>query len=79
MNKQQYIQSRNNNQINMELAWEMYINTEHSTPKVPQQIFYQIFPYWLQMVGNVEYYLSYYDQKFEVMKLIGLQGEITYL
>lgn len=79
VNKQEYIQLRKQNRIHFGLALELYINTEHPTPKLHQQQFLNIFPVWLQHFGsNMELYFNYYDSKFEVIKVIGVDGNILY-
>lgn len=80
MTKQEYIQSRNANRIHLSLAYEMYINSEISNPKLPPHIFQELFQMWLGFSqSNCERYFKHYDEKFEVIKLVGLQGEIKYI
>lgn len=78
--KQHYINTRNQSQIDMNLAYELYVETEYPTPKVPIQIFQQLFNHWLQFGGsNLEKYFKHYDQKFNVRMLTKKDGSVLFL
>lgn len=85
MTKEHYIACRNSGQIDLQLAWEMYINTEHSTQKIPIHIFHQLFPQWIQFQsqwGGADFlgnYFAYYDQKFELRELILKDGSKKFI
>ncbi len=66
MNKEQYLKNKLEGKIDFESAYEMYMETDHPTPKVPLQVFVQVFPMWFQMnSGDVRKYWEFYDKKFD--------------
>lgn len=76
MKREEYVQMRNSNTISMELAWEFYQKTPHKSPKVPIQLFEQIFPMFLQGIlmfnSTIDKLYLHYDMKFNVHKLDGI-------
>lgn len=79
MTKQSYLQHRALNQIHFGLAYEMYSNSEYNKSNLPPQVFMELLSMWLQYSGsNMELYFQHYDMKYEVVKLIGVDGNVSY-
>ena len=78
--KQEYLHSRNNNQIHLGLVWEFYIETKHERPKIPYQMFEQLFQVWANnFQPSLERYFIHFDTKFDIMKLTLKTGQTKYI
>ena len=79
MTKQEYIDQRSRNVIDLRLAWEMYNNVSHPHPKVPGEIFQQLFPHYINLVnGDMTEYWNYHDKHFNVNQLIKQDGSVMF-
>lgn len=68
MQKDQYLALKEKRQIDISLAYEMYNDIEHKSPKIPMSDFIHIFPMWITMTGsNCEKFWEYFDKKFEIV------------
>lgn len=78
--REHYINTRTQNQLDLGLAYELYMETEHPTPKLPLQHFQHLFMQWVQFSGSeLEKYFQHYDQKFNVRKLTKKDGSVIFL
>lgn len=88
MDKEQYLHLRNSGQIDLNLAWEYYNQTEswildengNTVPKLPFPFFMQLFQMWLSSgMATLERFYKHYDIKFGVNKLTQVNGNYKYI
>jgi hypothetical protein len=79
MTKQDYINQRTQNMVDFQLGWEMYISVLKGNPPIPQHLFNQLFPMYIEVIrGDMTGYFRYYDQKFGVNQLTKKDGSVIY-
>jgi hypothetical protein len=79
MTKPQYIHLRSTNQINIGLAYQMYISVLPNEPKIAPHLFNQVFPIYVNMLnGDMTNYWKWCDIKFEVNVLVKKDGNVIY-
>lgn len=79
MTKQQYIQLRSSNQVDMGLAYQMYVSVLPNEPKIAPHLFNQMFPIYINMLqGDMTNYFMYWDQHFNLITLVKLDGNVLY-
>jgi len=79
MTKPQYIHLRSTNQIDIGLAYQMYISVLPNEPKIAPHLFNQVFPIYVNMLnGDMTNYWKWCDIKFEVNVLVKKDGNVIY-
>lgn len=79
MTKQDYIQLRSTNQIDLGLAYQMYMSVLPNEPKITPHLFNQVFPIYVNMLnGDMTNYYAYWDQHFGVNMLIKKDGNVIF-
>lgn len=77
--REHYLNLRNTNQLDINLLYEFYINSEYSNPKFPFEVFTNLFQMWMMHVGsNLEKFFQFYDMKYNIMKIQDKTGKIFY-
>lgn len=71
--RQQYVQDRNDGSVSLDLAYEMF-KVEH--PLFVKELFFQLFAMYVNMGGDISFFYSYYDEKFQVLKLSTADGRV---
>lgn len=79
MKKSEYLNLRNSNTLHLGLLYEFYINSEYSNPKLPYEVFTNLFQMWLSHFGsNLEKFFKFYDNKFGIIQITDKTGKIFY-
>lgn len=67
MTKEQYIALKEKSKIDLNLAWQMYNDTNHPKARLGMHEFMQWFPIWISYGnGNGRKFWDYYDEKFGI-------------
>ena len=69
MNKEEWIQHRKLNQLNIEHLFEHYIKTYPDREKITFDEFQKTIPHYLNSGEGFDQYLKYYDNEFEILYL----------
>ena len=78
--REEYLSTRNNNQIHLNLIYKFYMDTKHETRKLPFEIFQQIFPMWLQhFQPTLEHYYQHFDMEFNIVKITMKDGKFKFI
>ena len=75
MSREQYLEDKKANRININGAYEMYVNINPKRKKVPYNEFIAKFQIWLHRDRQMPNYWKYFDNKFEILTL-NLNGVI---
>jgi len=69
MNKEQWIQHRRTNQLNIEHLYEHYTKTYPDRNKISFDDFQKMIPHYLNSGEGFDQYLKHYDNEFEILYL----------
>ena len=78
--REEYLNTRKNNQIHLGLAYGFYVETKHKDRKIPIEMFEHILTIWIQhFQPTMERYYQHFDMKFNITKLTMKNGEIKFI
>jgi len=74
MTREEYLIKKQNREIDINEAFEFYINADSTSDKVSFQQFTQYFPIYINSGGTLEKFYRYFDKKYNVLTLHDING-----